>query len=107
MASQSEFLRPPNWGTPYNQRFNKYISERQEKGRDPKAEKSRLRKNREEEFLQNLPRFQFDRAVRQMLNGTATTENMRYVFDNAHKYEQVTDRYKIDKSTVTITVVLL
>ena len=88
-----------------NQKTIGYIIQMGERGFDRKAEKSKLRKRRKEQFLQDLPKFQFDRALGQMLNGTSTTENIEHVFNNAHKYEAVIDRYETEKSTVTITIV--
>jgi len=79
-----------------NQRTTAYIIQRQEKGFDRKAEKAKLRRMKEEEFLQNLPKFQFDRALSHIIDGIATEEDFNYVARNIGNYEQVIGRFKIN-----------
>lgn len=108
MASQLEFLSPSHWDYSSNQRGIKYRRDMAEQGFDRKAEKSKLRKRREEQFLREFPKMQFNRALGEMLNGTATEENIEYVFRNAHNYERVIARYETEnKTTVTVAIIEL
>ena len=98
-----------------NQRTTAYIIQMQERGFDRKAEKAKLRRMKEEEFLQNLPKFQFDRALSHIIDGIATEEDYNYVARNIGRYEQVIDRFRINtvngnrekrvRRSVTVTIV--
>ncbi|MBI2613234.1 MAG: hypothetical protein HYW62_00460 [Candidatus Levybacteria bacterium] len=60
---------------------------------------------RRAQFAQGFPGMQFNRALGKMLDGTATQEDVEYVFSNVHRYEQVIERCKTEKRSVTITIV--
>ena len=70
----------------------------QERGFDRKAEKAKLRQMQEEEFLQDLPKFQFNRALGHIFDGTASEEDINYVARNIHGYERTIDRFRIRRS---------
>ena len=95
---------PLDWH-PVNQKMAKDIQDRRRRGNSPKVERAARKKLQQEQFLQEFPKMQFNRALGQMLNGTVTEENVKYVSNNVQKYEKLIDTYETEKSTVTITVV--
>ena len=73
----------PLFWHPMNQAMASGIRDRRRRGYDRKAENAEKRRLREEEFLKNLPHMQFHRALGRMFEGTATPEDIKYVFRHA------------------------
>lgn len=78
-----------------NQRGAKEIREGQERGNNPKAQKAYEKRRREERFLQDLPEFQFRRALKHIIDGDASEEDFVYVVREIYKYEQETEKFTI------------
>ncbi len=65
-----------------NQKGLKLGTERSQRffGTDRKAHKAMEQKIREEDFVRQLPKLQYERALHHMLDGTATPEEAYYFF---------------------------
>lgn len=67
-----------------------------------KVANAEKKKMSQEEFLQNFPDFQFNRALEKIFDGTATPEDCRYIDQSGDKVKEfITKR----GNRVTITVV--
>jgi len=105
MSARIERARTIESGSPLakhslNQRkmYNAFRMEQKAFGRDRKKEKSQRRKLRHEQFMQNFPIFQFDRALGHVLGGKATMEELNLI----DKHERVVDEYQTEKGSVAI-----
>lgn len=110
MSKIEQQRRTADFPNTFNQKVARITASRQ--GRvlgdtHSKVHKAEQRRIQDAEFMRDLfPRIQFSRALGQMLNGAATEEDIEYVFENVHKYEQVAEGYEAEKgSKVTITIV--
>lgn len=77
-------------------------------GLDRKAAKSSEKRRKHERFLEELPRYQFDRAMGHLLNGDAggaTPEDLNYVFNNIRRYERRIYGFSTEDAKVIITIV--
>ena len=99
---------------PINQEFAKRVQDRQERGKEsPKVINAARRKIRQGEFMQDLPRFQFNRALGNMFNGIPlqevadlTPENIAYVARHIDKHERLVETCETEKGRkVLITIV--
>ena len=90
---------PLSWH-PMNQKMAKDLQDRQKRGESPRVDRANKRKFQEqqahEEFMENFPKFQFDRALGHILDGTETQEDIKYVARNTANYEQVIGRFRIN-----------
>jgi len=121
MGSRVEQLRKeirpedPFYSHPLNQEMAKNIIEKRKRGkRSPKVENAAARRKAQDEFMQRLPEFQFNRALGHILDGQESIEDIIYVAENIKLYEQVIGRFRISSNgsgekrvrrTVTVSIV--
>lgn len=65
-----------------------------------KAAKAEERQRREQYFLELFPRNQFNRVLRQVINGDGTPESIDYLLKNMGHFEEVV--FANDKVEITI-----
>lgn len=92
-----------------NQRHLKEMMQARERGFNRKAVGASERREREDRFLEDLPRMQFNRALEHIIDGTPSDEDIRYVLGNIFEYEQVVKKVRFRfgerRRRVTISVV--
>jgi len=80
----------------------KDILGRRRRGTSHKVENAVARKLGEQEaqdkFMQDLPKFQLDRALGHMLDGIESPEDIKYVAENISTHEQVITRFRISSN---------
>lgn len=83
---------------PLNQKAIGEIAEarrRIEGDRQSKGYKANQRRLRQQQFIENLPRMQFKRALGHMVDGTATPEDIGYVLGHADRFGRQVDKVTI------------
>lgn len=88
-----------------NQYTTKTLREYEEKGVDRKAAGAAKKRRRQEQFEQNLPKAQFDRALGHILEGRATPEDINYALKNIGRYEKRVGRFSTGETRIIATVV--
>lgn len=104
MSTKAERERIIRSGSPTRwHSLNQDILKREAEGRkrtfgsNKKVARAHERRRREERFIQDFPKVQFERALGHMLNGQATDEEVIFVFnneDNLERYGHKVDRFE-------------
>jgi len=105
---------PLSWH-PMNQKLAKNLQERRGKGEESsKVERAARKRLKQQQFLQDLPKMQFNRALGHIVDGTASEKDIDYVAKNANRYERQIESFSITRANgnveekvtkVTITIV--
>ena len=93
-------LRPrdPLYRHPVNWKMAKDILGRRRRGTSHKVENAVARKQAQDEFIQGLPKFQFERALGHILDGQESREDIEYVAKNIGMHEKVIKRFRISSN---------
>ena len=121
MGGAQETFRREKWGGtgslswhPINQEFAKKIRDNQRRGGESSKVRNAARKKlQQKEFMQNLPKFQFDRAVGKLFNGTVSIEDIGdvaadigYVRNHIGEYEREVETFITEKGTKVIVTIV-